>query len=101
MSDALRYRTLSSAEIERFWNEHWAGNFVVSRGHVTRPEDVESLALTGDGNDRLAVTTFGVRGDEAEIVTLNALVPGHRYGRTLLATVVRSSGSVAFGGFGS
>jgi GNAT superfamily N-acetyltransferase len=83
----MDYRPLEPGALARLWLDSW-GEFVVSKGHVIRSGDVESLALF-EGDELVAVASFQVDGDSAEITSLDALRRGHGYGRQLLAEVER------------
>src|SRR5206468_2765953 len=73
------------ADLAAIWRDEW-GEFVVSKGHVIRPTDVEAFGLS-DGGELLAVGSYQVTSESAEIVSLNAIVRGKGYGRQLLETM--------------
>jgi GNAT superfamily N-acetyltransferase len=83
----VEYRTLDTETIARVWRDGW-GEFVVSKGHVIRPEEVEGLGLF-DGEELVAVASFQLRGDAAEVTSLDALRRGQGFGRELLREVER------------
>lgn len=82
------YRVASEGEILDAWRERW-GDFLVSGGRVYRPSDVEGLMLAGDDGSRKALVTYAVYGEEAEVVSLEAFEPSHRYGQSVLAELER------------
>jgi len=64
----------------------FAGDVVVSRGRVHRPQELPGfVAVTG--GDRVGLATYDIRGSECELVTLDALLPWRGIGTALLAAV--------------
>jgi hypothetical protein len=66
------------------WRERWNGS-VCSLQRDYRPEDVKGLYLSGEKDRVLGLVTWHVVADEAEIVSLDALVPARGFGPWLLA----------------
>lgn len=85
---ARTFASVGSDEIPTAWADEW-GEFVVSEGRIYRPGDVEGLALVAEDGRRLALVTWAIHGDAAEIVSLNAFQPGHGYGREVLTEAER------------
>ena len=83
----MEFRPLAPGALTPIWLDHW-GEFVVSKGRIIRPEDVEALGLFG-AEELVAVASFQLAGDSAEITSLDAFRRGHGYGRQLLAEVER------------
>ncbi len=78
----LTFRAATTAEVAGRWRDGW-GEIIVSIPHVYRAGDVEgSFAL--DSGEPVALVTWAAHGGEAEIVSLDAFVPGHAYGRAAL-----------------
>lgn len=82
------FRPVATREVAAAWAGEW-GEFVVTEGRVYRPGDVEGLVLVA-GDGPLAMVTWAVHGDAAEIVSLSAFEPGHGYGGQALAEAERS-----------
>ncbi|GAB4305491.1 MAG: GNAT family N-acetyltransferase [Myxococcota bacterium] len=78
-----RIREATEAEVANVWSR-WGG-LVVSVDRVFKPGDVKGLILLSPENESLALVTYAIEGDSAEIVSLDALVAGEGYGRRLLS----------------
>lgn len=83
-----RFEAADEKTIAEAWHERW-GDFLVTSGRVYRPCDVEGLILRGEDGSPLALTTFAVFGEGAEVVSLEAFVPGQRYGQLVLGELER------------
>ena len=84
----MQFRELDAHALAETWRESW-GEFVVSKGNVIRPDDVEALGLYSDAGEPAAVGSFVVRGEEAEVVSLDAVIRGVGHGRAMLAEIER------------
>lgn len=82
------FRPVATDEIAAAWRDDW-GEFVVSESRIYRPADVDGFALVGKDGGSLAMVTWTIEGDAAEIVSLNAFERGHGYGRQALAEAER------------
>jgi len=71
------------------------GEPLLGRGRVWRVGELDALVAVGGGGccggERLGIATFAVEGDDAELVTLDALVPGRGAGRALIDAVVEAA----------
>jgi GNAT superfamily N-acetyltransferase len=84
----VEVRALASGE--RAWarsvlTQSW-GRAVVRRGEVVDPTPLPGFVAELDGQFA-GLLTYDVRGDECEVVTINAFVEGHGVGRALLDAV--------------
>ena len=73
----------------------WGGEDVHGRGRSWRPGELDALVAVERG-ERIGVATFVVDGEEAELVTLDALAQGRGAGRALIdavAAVAREAGA--------
>lgn len=91
VAEAPRVRPVD--ETDRAWvaetlARRWGDTYVVSRG---RRHDAASLAgmLAELGGERLGLATYRLDGNEAEVVTMDALVERHGIGTALLEAVAR------------
>ena len=66
------------------------GEEVLGRGRAWRPAELDALVAVEDG-ERVGIATYEVAGEEAELVTLDALVPGRGAGRALIEAVARAA----------
>jgi len=85
---------------ERGWlretlTARWGGEEVLGRGRSWRPGELAALVAIED-RERVGIATYEVAGEEAELVTLDALVTGRGAGRLLVdavAAAARSAGA--------
>lgn len=76
--------------LRQFWNEQWSGDFVVSRGVVHRPEDVEGFVVE-DGEFWDGLVTFKIANDECEVTSLDGLREGQGIGTRLLRKAIEEA----------
>ena len=81
--DAIPARA-SEDEIRSVWRKRW-GLPVVTFGRAHAPEDVEGLVLRAGDGDASGLVTWRFDVSHAELVSLDALAPGHGVGSRLLA----------------
>jgi enamine deaminase RidA (YjgF/YER057c/UK114 family) len=88
--EALPVRTACATQdqIEAVWRARW-GIPIVSAQRSYEVADVEGLTLAGEGDSPLALVTYAVSDDEAELVSIDSFVEGRGYGSHLLATAER------------
>ena len=84
------------AERERAWltetlAARWGGEEVMGRGRPRRPAELPALIALGQDDAVLGIATYCVEGEEAELVTLDALVPGRGVGRALVEAVAAAA----------
>jgi ribosomal protein S18 acetylase RimI-like enzyme len=70
--------------------ERWGGDEVQGRGRSWRPGELDALVAVEHG-ERIGAATFAVAGEEAELVTLDALAPGRGAGRALVDAVAAAA----------
>lgn len=89
----MNIRRLTSEDLPRlrqFWNEHWSGEFIVTRGMTHQPEDVEGFVVDDQG-DWAGLITFNVTNDKCEIISLDGLKEGQGIGTMLLRKVIEAA----------
>lgn len=89
----MEIRRLTPEDVPRlrqFWNEQWSGDFVVSRGVVHRPEDVEGFVVE-DGEFWDGLVTFKIANDECEVTSLDGLREGQGIGTRLLRKAIEEA----------
>ena len=69
----------------------WGGKEVLGRGRWWRPAELPALLAVAEDGEILGVATYSVDGEEAELVTLDALVPGRGAGRALIDAVAHAA----------
>jgi ribosomal protein S18 acetylase RimI-like enzyme len=70
----------------------WGSVEVVSRGRLSRPSDLPGFVAMLDGR-RVGLATYRMDPDECELVTLDALEPGHGVGSALVDAVADAAGA--------
>ena len=86
----LNLRHLTSDDLSRlrqFWVEHWGDDFMVSRGNIYRPEQLEGFVIE-DGEEWVGLLTFFVKDNELEVTSLDSLREGQGLGTKLMNAVM-------------
>jgi GNAT superfamily N-acetyltransferase len=86
-------RRLTSDDIprlRRFWNDHWSGEFIITRGTVHYPDEVEGFVVE-DADIWAGLITFKILNDECEVISLDGLREGEGIGTMLLRTVMEEA----------
>jgi len=73
--------------LKNLWIREWGGITMVSRGVVYHVDALSSLLASTDSGEIVGAITFAIYGEDAELVSLNALVEGQGIGSTLLCTI--------------
>jgi len=77
MTEKPTLRIRLAADADREWISEifrgWGAEFIVSRGRITYPDQVEGLIAEDSSGRKLGLLTFKVTGDQCEVVTLDAL----------------------------
>lgn len=92
----VHMRCRAVEEGERAWLSEtlaarWGGEEVLGRGRSWRPRELPALLAVAEDGEILGIATYLVEGEEAELVTLDALVPGRGAGRALIDAVARAA----------
>jgi ribosomal protein S18 acetylase RimI-like enzyme len=85
----VRVRPLEPGEhdaLARMWTERWGSTRVVSRGRVHEATELPGLVAERDGRV-VGAATYDVRGDECELVTLDAFEERIGAGTSLIEAV--------------
>lgn len=91
----MNIRRLTSEDIPRlrqFWNEQWSGEFIVSRGTIHHPEDVDGFVVD-DSGDWAGLITFKIANEECEVISIDGLREGQGIGTMLLRKVIEEARS--------
>ena len=89
MTAPLQVRPLRADErpwLERQLTRSWGSRQVVSRGRVHDAARLPALVCVADG-DIVGLTTFDIRDEQCELVTLDAFTEGRGIGSALLDAV--------------
>jgi GNAT superfamily N-acetyltransferase len=73
--------------LREFWNEHWGGEEMITRGNVYRPEQLDGFAIE-DGNEWIGLLTFFIKDKECEVTSLDSLREGQGVGSKLINAVL-------------
>ena len=83
-------RETNSSDLEWIRNlfiKNWGGDFIVSRGKIQRPENLEGVVAEENG-EKVGLATFKVENNEMELVTLDSLKQGRGVGKMLVNAVI-------------
>ena len=76
--------------LRQFWIEHWGADFMVTRGKIYRPEQLNGfVAETDDAWSGLV--TFVIEDHEMEVTSLDSLREGNGLGTTLINKVIEEA----------
>lgn len=76
--------------LRQFWVEHWGADFMVTRGKIYRPEQLNGfVAETDDG--WLGLVTFVIEDHEMEVTSLDSLREGNGIGTALINKVIEAA----------
>jgi len=78
--------------LRQFWNEQWSGGFIVTRGTIHKPEQVEGF-IAGDEGEWAGLITYRITGDECEVISLDAVRKRQGIGMALLRRVIDEAGT--------
>ncbi len=86
-------RRLSADDLPRlrqFWAERWSGEFIVTRGNIHQPEQMEGFVVDDQG-DWAGLIAFKITNNECEVVSVDGLKEGQGIGTILLRKVIEEA----------
>lgn len=86
----MNLRRLTPEDLPRlrqFWVEHWGGDFMVTRGKIYRPEQLEGF-IVEDGDEWIGLLSFIIVDNELEVTSLDSLREGQGIGSKLLTHAI-------------
>jgi len=86
----IKIRKTKNSDLEWIRNlfiNNWGSDFIVSRGKIHRPENLEGFIIEENG-EKLGLATVNIENNEMEFVTLDSLKPGRGIGTMLVNEVV-------------
>lgn len=89
----IKIRKTNSSDLEWIRNlfiNNWGGDFIVSRGKIQKPENLEGFIAEENG-EKVGLVTLNIEEDEMEIVAMNSLKPRKGIGTLLLQKVVSAA----------
>jgi len=76
--------------LRQFWVEHWGGDFMVTRGRIYCPEQLEGFVVE-DGAEWLGLLSFIIVEGELEVTSLDSLREGQGIGSQLLNQTIEEA----------
>lgn len=73
--------------VKNLFINNWGGDFIVSRGKIQRPENLEGVIAEENG-EKIGLATVNIENNEMELVTLDSLKPGRGIGTMLVNAVI-------------
>ena len=86
-------RRLTPADLPRlrqFWVDHWGGDFMVTRGRIYHPEQLEGFVVE-DGAEWVGLISFIIVDDQLEVTSLDSLRAGQGLGSQLLEQAIEAA----------
>ena len=86
----MNIRKITDSDLEwikNFFIENWGSDFIISRGKIHKPENLEGFIAEEDG-EKVGLVTVNIENDELELVTIDSLKQGRGIGKILLDEVV-------------
>ncbi len=74
--------------IKKIFIDYWNGDFVVSKGKIHKPEELEGF-IAEINNKKVGLVTFKLVRGKIEIVTLNSFLKRKGIGNSLLEKVIK------------
>lgn len=79
--------------VTRAWQEYWGADFIVNRGQIIRPHDVEAIYAADANNQRIGLLTYRIERDQCEVVTIDAFNQFSGIGTALLEAITKIAAS--------
>lgn len=85
----IKIRETNGSDLEWIRNlfiNNWGSDFIVSRGKIQKPENLQGLIAEENG-EKIGLATVNIENNEMEFVTLDSLNPGKGIGTMLVDAV--------------
>jgi ribosomal protein S18 acetylase RimI-like enzyme len=76
--------------LREFWIEHWGGDFMVTRGKIQRPEQLDGFVVE-DGAEWMGLLSFIIADNELEVASLDSLREGRGIGTQLINAAIEEA----------
>lgn len=86
----IKIRKINSSDLEWIRNlfiNNWGSDFIVSRGKIQKPENLEGIIAEENG-EKVGLATVDIDNNEMELVTIDSLKPGKGIGTALVGEIV-------------
>lgn len=87
----IKIRKTNESDLEWIRNlfiKNWGSDFIVSRGKIQKPENLEGIIAEEDG-EKVGLVTIHTENGEMELVTIDSLKPGQGIGTLLIGEVIK------------
>jgi len=87
----IKTRKTNESDLEWIKNlfiKNWGSDFIVSRGKIQKPENLEGVIAEEDG-EKVGLATIHTENGEMELVTIDSLKPGQGIGTLLINEVIK------------
>jgi N-acetylglutamate synthase-like GNAT family acetyltransferase len=74
--------------IRSLFVNNWGSDFIVSRGRIQKPENLEGIIVEENG-EKVGLATLHTKNGEMELVTIDSLKPGRGIGTLLINEVIK------------
>lgn len=72
--------------LRQFWNDHWAGGFIVICGNIHQPDHMHGFVVE-DAAGWAGLIMYKIAEDECEVISLDGLCEGEGIGTILLGKI--------------
>jgi GNAT superfamily N-acetyltransferase len=76
--------------LRRFWADYWNGEFIITRGTLHHPEQVEGYVVE-DADVWAGLITYKIANEQCEVISLDGLRDGEGIGTLLLRRTVEEA----------
>lgn len=91
MEMTIRKTNSSDQEwIRNLFTKNWGSDFIISRGKIHKPENLEGFVVEENG-EKVGLATIFIENDEMELVTIDSLKQGKGIGKILLNKVINTA----------
>lgn len=73
--------------IKNLFIKNWGSDFIISRGKIHKPENLEGFIVEENG-EKFGLATINIENNEMELVTIDSLKQGKGIGKMLLEKVI-------------
>jgi len=85
---SIRKITDSDLEwVKNFFIENWGSDFIISRGKIHKPENLEGF-IAEEAGEKVGLVMVNIENDELEMVSIDSLKPNKGIGGMLVKEVI-------------
>lgn len=75
--------------VTQIWREYWGADYIVNRGQIVRPHDVDALFAATANNERVGLLTYRIENGQCEVVTIDAFNQFAGVGTALIEAITK------------